>query len=288
MMKERITLLNKRNLKALTLLWAFFWIFFLFSSQKLLWAETQPPSKDRFNREFIFKAGKDFKEVVTSPQNWSRNDLLRLSAVLGTGVLLYAFDQDIQNWAQERRTSSSNDFMGFMSNFGNGFCLASFMAGLYAAGEVTNKNSLRKAALLSFESWIASGVLVVGIKVVVGRARPRTGESQHSFYLFSTRTAHNSFPSGHSASVWAVATTVADQSETKVIDILAYSLATVASLSRVHNNDHWASDVFIGSALGYFVAKEICALNRKPGTKKLSFAFQFSRQRQALTLSLAF
>jgi membrane-associated phospholipid phosphatase len=288
MMKERITLLNRKKINALVLLCAFLWIFFLSSSQKLLWAETQSPPKDRFNREFIFKAGKDFKEVVTSPKNWVSNDLWRLSAVLGTGVLFYAFDHDIQKWVQERRTSSSNDFMRFVSNFGSGFYLAGFMAGLYAAGEIANENSLRKTALLSFESWFASSIFVVGLKVIVGRARPRTGESKHSFYPFSTRTAHNSFPSGHSASAWAVATTVADQSENKVIDVLAYSLATLASLSRVHSNDHWASDVLVGSVFGYFVAKKICVLNRKSRTDKLSFSFQFSKQRQALTLSFAF
>jgi membrane-associated phospholipid phosphatase len=287
-MKEKIALLSKKKIKALTLLCAFLWLFFLSSNQKLLWAETQSPPKDRFNREFVFKAGNDFKEVITSPKNWGRNDLLKLSAILGTGVILYAFDQDIQNWVQERRTSSSNNFMKFMTNFGNGFFLASFMAGLYTAGEITNENSLRKTALLSFESWIASSVFVVGIKAIAGRARPQTGESSHSFYPFSTRSVHNSFPSGHSCSAWAVATTIADQTDNVVVDTLSYSFAALVGLSRIHNNDHWASDVFIGSALGYLVAKKICALNRKPGTKKLSFAFQFSRHRQALSLSLAF
>ena len=270
------------------MLGAFLGILFISPSQGLFCAETTTPAKDRLNREFILKAGADFRDVVTSPKSWSRNDFLRFSGILGTGVILYVFDQDIKDWAQESRTPEADDFMKFMDNFGNGFYLAGFMAGLYAAGEIAAENSLRKTALLSFESWIASGIVVLGLKAVVGRARPRTGESSHSFYPFSTRAAHNSFPSGHSCAAWAVATTIADQTDNVFVDALSYSLATLAGLSRIHSNDHWATDVLLGSALGYFVAKKICALNRKPGIEKLSFSFQFLGQRQAFTLSLSF
>jgi membrane-associated phospholipid phosphatase len=44
---------------------------------------------------------------------------------------------------------------------------------------------------------------------------------------------------------------------------LAYGIATLVALSRINDNDHWASDVFFGSAVGFFTAKAIVALHKK-------------------------
>ena len=149
-------------------------------------------------------------------------------------------------------------------------------------------NSLRKTALLSFESMLTTAVIVGSLKFVVGRARPWTGESSHSFHPFSTKSRYISFPSGHASAAFAVATVIADQSENTYIDILAYSLATLAAISRAHIDKHWSSDILVGSAIGYFVAKKICALDRNRDSNKMKLGFQFSRQRQALSLTFSF
>jgi hypothetical protein len=39
------------------------------------------------------------------------------------------------------------------------------------------------------------------------------------------------------------------------------------ALSRVHNNEHWASDVFVGAAIGHFIARKVAGLNKKPNDK---------------------
>jgi len=123
---------------------------------------------------------------------------------------------------------------------------------------------------------------------VAGRARPSTGESSHSFHPFSTRSRFASFPSGHASSAFAVATVIADQSNKTYIDVLAYSLATLVAISRVHIDKHWASDILVGSAIGYFVAKKISALDKNRDLNKVKLGFQFSRQRQAVSLTFSF
>lgn len=259
--------------------------------QNVLLAETNGGTvqeTDRFNKAYLSKFGRDFVHVYSAPKHWDRGDALKFLAVAGTGVILFAFDQNTQNWVQRRRTDSSNDFFKVVDNLGSGVYVGGFLAALYATGEIAGENGLRKTALLSLESWLTSAVFVTGVKFLVGRARPSTGESSHSFHPFSTRSAHNSFPSGHATTAWAVATTIADQTKSPIVDVLAYTLATLASVARVHNNNHWASDAFIGSAVGYFMAKKICALNRPQAKEKLSFSFQVSRERQALVLSLKF
>jgi membrane-associated phospholipid phosphatase len=263
-------------------------ILFFSLSQNILFAETSSADEDKLNKEFLLNFGDDFIDVIASPKNWKGGDFLSLSAVLGAGLLLYSVDQDIQQWAQGHRSSSSEDIFKTVGQLGNGIVLMGLMTALYVSGEVSDNNSLRVTALLSLESWLTTGIIVRGLKSVVGRARPWTGESSHSFHPFSTRSRFASFPSGHASSAFAVATVIADQSKKVYIDILAYSLATMAAFSRVHLDKHWASDILVGSAIGYFVAKKISALDRNRDSKKVKLSFQFSRQKQALSFTYYF
>jgi len=276
---------NKLRKKTSSYILIFFLIFF--SYQNLFPGQEVSP-ENKLNKEFLIKSGKDFKEALFSPKDWGKRDFLKFSSILGTGILVYAFDQDIQDWIQDRRNSKADDVFKTISDFGHGVFLTGLIAALYTSGEISDNNSLRKTALLSLESFVTSGVIVLGLKCVIGRARPKTGESKNVFHLFSTSSSYNSFPSGHASSVFAVATTIADQSEDAFIDILSYSLATLVAFSRVYNNKHWASDVFFGSVIGYFVAKKICALNRSQDSKEFRVGFNFSQGKKAISLSLYF
>jgi membrane-associated phospholipid phosphatase len=262
-------------------------ILFFSPFQNRLSAETSS-NEDKLNKEFLLNFGDDFAEVLVSPKNWKGRDFLNLSAALGAGLLLYSVDQDIQQWVRDHRSSSSGDAFQAITHLGDGAVLIGLMTALYVSGEVSDNNSLRKTALLSLESWLTSGIIVRGLKSVAGRARPWTDESSHSFHPFSTKSRFASFPSGHASSAFAVAAVIADQSEKVYIDILVYSLATLVAVSRVHIEKHWASDILVGSAIGYFVAKKICALDRNRDSNKVKLSLQLSRQRQAFSLTFSF
>ena len=103
------------------------------------------------------------------------------------------------------------------------------------------------------------------LKASFGRHRPSTGDSSTSFDGFSID--HNSFPSGHTSTAFAIATVFANQYEkTPYIKPISYGLAALTGLSRINDQKHWASDVFIGAALGYFTSKTLLRLhNNKKG-----------------------
>lgn len=242
----------------------------------------------RFNKEFFNHFGEDWVGVVSSPLKWNSRDLWNLTAVLGGGALLYTVDENIHDWVQENKTPFSEDASGLVSHFGHGIFLGSLITSLYAGGEIFHSTSLRKTALLSLEGWLTSGVLVLGIKFLTGRARPYTDKRSSAFRPFSLESSFHSFPSGHSSSAFAVASVVAEQTEGDGVDFLVYSLAALAALSRVHDNKHWPSDVFVGSALGYFVGKKICDLRKNSKENSLHLSFHLAGDRQSLTLSLRF
>ncbi|MGD0340781.1 MAG: phosphatase PAP2 family protein, partial [Bacteroidales bacterium] len=72
--------------------------------------------------------------------------------------------------------------------------------------------------------------------------------------------AFDSFPSGHAATAFSIATVFASEySDIKVVPVISYSLASLVGITRLTEHKHWASDVFIGSLLGYACGKQVVA-----------------------------
>jgi membrane-associated phospholipid phosphatase len=66
----------------------------------------------------------------------------------------------------------------------------------------------------------------------------------------------SSFPSGHAAGVFSVATVVAARYRNhRWVPWVAYGFASVISFSRVTTSAHFPSDVFLGAALGYTITR---------------------------------
>lgn len=250
-------------------------------------------SLDRLDKAALKKFFQDFGDVLVSPKHWGEKDFQALTGILWVGGLSFLADEGVEDVFHDIRTPATEDYSGFISNFGDGFVLSAALLGLYAAGERAGRPSWRRMALLSLESLGSAALIGWVSKFLIGRARPLAHEGSRTFKPFSTRSAYYSFPSGHAASAWAVATTIADQSDSRTVDVIAYGLATLAAVSRVHDSKHWASDAFLGSALGYYAAKKICALNRPklPISPTLlesaQLSFDLSGLRKSITLNVS-
>jgi len=103
------------------------------------------------------------------------------------------------------------------------------------------------------------GLLAILLKFSIGRARPKLHETlgQFHFDAFALNFKINSLPSGHAATLFALATALA---------LLAprwrpvfYTVAAWAAFSRVPTGQHYLSDVIAGSALGYYGARWLAA-----------------------------
>jgi len=251
-------------------------------------AEDRPVTNPdwRLNGEYVRKAVSDLVDVGTSPLRWDGKDWLTFAGfAAGTG-LLFAFDQDIYDWIQDSKTEASIDASKVISKFGNGGYLAGFLAVLYGSGEIFDSLPLRKTALVGLESFLASAAVVTAVKIVAGRARPYAGEGPNKFHPFSFQGRYVSLVSADAATAFAVAATIDANSDSFLIDALAYAAAGLAAVYRVHDRKHWPSDVFAGSVIGIFTARAINALNRDG--EGLQVSFQAGRDRGAVVLSLAF
>jgi len=134
---------------------------------------------------------------------------------------------------------------------------------LMTAGYVRHDDREVNTALLAAEAYGDSVVVNLAIKAITRRERPTDVPPGAPF----TGTFFNggksplkgsSFPSGHATAVWSVATIVAERYRHRGkpwIPILSYTLATAISGSRITEQAHFPSDVWLGSALGYTIAK---------------------------------
>jgi hypothetical protein len=58
--------------------------------------------------------------------------------------------------------------------------------------------------------------------------------------------------------VWSVASLVSHEYKHQpIVGVVAYSLAAVVSLSRVAAQKHFASDIFVGGTMGWFIGRYV-------------------------------
>lgn len=107
-----------------------------------------------------------------------------------------------------------------------------------------------RAWLFLVAALAASGLLVTLLKLLVGRLRPvwLFREDAYGFAPLSFQSAANSFPSGHSQTIWAVMAALMILFPRHWPTFVA--LAVLVAASRLFITVHYLSDVLVGSAIG--------------------------------------
>lgn len=131
-------------------------------------------------------------------------------------------------------------------------------AGLLIAGYARHDEREVDTALLATDAYADSAIVDLGMKAVSRRLRPADipPNAPLTNTFFRAHAIGGSFPSGHATAVWSVATVVARRyARKRWVPFAAYGMATAISLSRITQLAHFPSDVFLGGALGYTVAR---------------------------------
>lgn len=242
--------------------------------------------KISLNYEYFKGYISDTRDIVTSPLRWDKNNWLKASLVAGVTIGLYAFDEDIKDWIQDNR---HDDVSEFAEHFGDRKKVVPSLVIFYALGYAAKNIKAQRTALLTIENVVITAIFTEILKHSFQRHRPNTGDSFDTFDGPSFSSNHESFPSGHTSLAFSVATPIATEYKDNIlIPPLAYGLASLVGWSRMNDNKHWASDVFVGASLGYFTGKAVCKLNRQDGDSKLSIQPVVSPDRTAVILSYLF
>lgn len=207
----------------------------------------------------------DAKYLLTAPLRIDGKNALIAGGVAAAIGGLMAADKPIQRAFQENRSTTTNDIARSLETIGFARTVLGANVALIGAGWLFREheagNRLMRTALVSLESQLFVEGIVGLTKFGVGRARPFTEEGTHSFVPFEN--FDKSFPSSHAARSFAVAAVFAE-SYPQPVPFLAYTTATSIALSRIQLNEHFASDVLAGAALGFLVGKALSWRHKNP------------------------
>jgi membrane-associated phospholipid phosphatase len=205
----------------------------------------------------------DQKDLWTFPVRLAHGHALVPTALVlgGTVGLIFADSHDTPYFRNHQKNLDDfNDVFDPLITTGEVIALP---AGLMAAGYIRHDQREVNTSLLAAEAYGDSVVINLAMKAITRRERPSdvapNGDYSDTFFNGSKSPFKgSSFPSGHATAVWSVATVVAERYRHRGkpwIPILSYTLATVISASRITESAHFPSDVWLGSALGFTIAK---------------------------------
>jgi membrane-associated phospholipid phosphatase len=132
---------------------------------------------------------------------------------------------------------------------------------MYGGGLLANAPELADIGLHATEAILIAEAVTVTGKAIFGRARPKLNtDDPFNLGLFRgfTHDDYQSFPSGHSTAAFATAAALTTEisrhrPEAKWwVGTLLFSGASLVAVSRLYHNEHWASDVMMGAAIGSF------------------------------------
>lgn len=158
---------------------------------------------------------------------------------------------------ESQETEHRGSTAGFAADVGNAFGSSRYvfpaLGATYLAGRLFKSDDLSRTAWHAGAAAALAGTVTLGLKFAVGRIRPRDGGRPGDFRPF--RGGDGSFPSGHAAVAFAVATVIAQETPDRWSDIGLYGAASLTAFARVHDDAHWVSDVVAGAALGYLAGR---------------------------------
>jgi undecaprenyl-diphosphatase len=194
-------------------------------------------------------------------------DKLPIIGSLALTVLLIQTDQQTYDvmYAWKKHNSTIGTLSPMVTEIGSGAFSIGLFTGFLGYSVITDDRKAMEVGKIGLESFLLSGVTVQFLKHMFGRQRPSVstvdGGVWHGPLSFFSRghgqgqSHYDAFPSGHTATVFAAATTIADFYEEPWVSYVSYSLASTVAISRVTESTHWVSDCFLGALIGYASTK---------------------------------
>lgn len=185
---------------------------------------------------------------------WNKPKLERFAPFAAFSAALIASDGWLSKQVPTSEISRSRRF----SNYGV-YSLIGVGGGTYLLGELNRNEHMSETGLLAGEAAIDSTAVAYVLKSMSQRQRPYQDNGDGHFFQGGT-----SFPSEHSALAWSVASVMAHEYPGPLTKLLAYGLASGVMIARVTGQEHFPSDAVVGSALGWYMGREVYRKHHDP------------------------
>ena len=207
---------------------------------------------------------------TTAAPTSTRAPLLESSDLVLGAVFLGSFGaiwvEEVDELIAPRPEGTDTFARSFGRRLGNSAVVAGLTSATFLIGKATGSETTARVGLRSLESFLLTAGLTSVLKIGIGRARPDSGFDSQHFHPIAFEHSFWSFPSGHTANVFALATTLSLElgEEAPWVPYVAYPLAGWTGLTRILDGEHWLTDVVAAAAVGIFSARVIDRLNRDP------------------------
>ncbi len=158
-------------------------------------------------------------------------------------------DQHTMNDLIHISPNDQNHFQTF-SDAGVG-ALAVMPASMYLWSLNHDALQAHETGILSGEALVDSLAVSEALQLVFRRERPNVDDARGRF--FTSNPLDGGFPSNHAAAAWSMASVIGAEYPGWLTRTAVYGLATGVSVSRVLAEQHFPSDVLVGSAAGWLI-----------------------------------
>ncbi len=197
-----------------------------------------------------------------------------LTYAAGIGALTLG-DASVNDLFLKHQTSALDQIFNIDRFYGNVHYVVPTTVALYLGGLISRNAQWRQVGLQSMQAVFYSGLAVVTLKEIFGRARPYQQQGAYQFKPFSFEESWRSFPSGHAAIAFAFSTVMANSVSNFWWKSFWFAAAFTVAGARMYHNVHWLSDVVAGGLIGWNVGK-IVTRNDNSKTKSKGLHFGFS------------
>jgi membrane-associated phospholipid phosphatase len=133
---------------------------------------------------------------------------------------------------------------------------------LMGKGQWFNDDQGKEAGILGGEAIVDGVVVEQGMKLIFWRERPSADGAKGKFFQASAGV-DSSFPSSHTVLAWSSAAALAGEYTSWWQQAGLYSMATGVTVTRVLGQQHFPSDVLVGSAAGWLVGHYVYRKHHK-------------------------
>lgn len=217
----------------------------------LMLPDAPTPGEDRVTvgglpKRFV----RDEMHFVQFPKSIGKRDIQWLVPLAGAVAASFATDEKTMSEV----VSQNGPFNQTSRNVSDGLRdgLIALPVALLGAGQFQHNEHARETGILASEAMADSYVAGEIIKWATFRERPFSDRSEGSFYRLSAGT-DSSFISGHSLVAWSSAAVLAAEYPNHWSQAGIYMVATGVSVTRVLGQEHFPSDVLLGSAAGWLI-----------------------------------
>ncbi len=190
---------------------------------------------------------------------------MALWAIAGVLLLTVAFllDDSLMTWVDTHQFKPAKNAAGWISRFGDLPPLCVLGVFLFLRGWLKRNRRWMRIAAFMLAAALLAGLLANGMRAVCGRTRPNMRDvpagwygPYHAGHWVVNRNKYHSFPSGHSAVIFAFFAPLIAY-ETRGRNLAITAIVSVAA-SRIYLADHHLSDViagFIVAAVSFWVVE---------------------------------